>query len=181
MNFLALLKIFDIVPGWAYAAFIALCLAHGVVVTLQRDSVKLELAQLTAKTATDRTERERVARVDAEQVAHAQFRHAEMQQEKSNEDAKRAVARAAADKRVADDTRGLRDIVHAYANGGGQEVGADPAACRRDQDRSARLGELVEEALDLSRESEGFIRQRDDEVRRQQEQIQTDRAALAAP
>lgn len=184
--------ILDLVPSWVYAAAIAGLLslngwqwgevqaAHveTAVAKSATAAAKGEVSKLQAQDALDKAERERVARIDAEQVAKAQFRAAEITQENSNESAKRATARAVADRKLADDNQRLRNVVEAYAGSGGGEAAPDAATCRRDADHAARLGELVEEALDLSRESESFIRQRDDEVRRLQQQIATDRQAV---
>lgn len=178
MNLLAFSKLFDIIPGWVYALVIAGLLAHGVVLEVERDSAHNTINEMTARAATEQAQRERVARVDAEQVARVQFRHAELTQEKTNENAKREAARLAADRQLADDNQRLRSDIHAYAASGRQEVAADAATCRRDADRARQLGADLEEAVGLQGEAEGFIRQRDDEVRRLLDQVRVDREAL---
>lgn len=185
MTIKALLAILDAVPGWLYALALTLSFAAGGYVWVELQAQRVEaagaaraLSALQAQDSKDAAERERVARVDADQVSRAQFRHAEITQENSNEQARRDAARVAHDRELADDNQRLRNIVDTYASGDRREGETDAAACRRDADHAKRLGELLGEALDLSREGESLVRRRDDEVTRLLEQISADRRAV---
>src|SRR5205085_8324704 len=56
VNLAAVAKLFDILPGWVWAAIVAGALLHGCAVGMQRDGARLEAATVKATAAAEHAE-----------------------------------------------------------------------------------------------------------------------------
>lgn len=178
MTLKAILALFDVLPGWIWAALLSLCFAFGVVESFQLAHLRVVHANLVADVANAARASEHAAREDAVKVAEVQFRHAEIQQENSDEATKREAARVARDRALAADNDRLRSDILAASDR--HESAPDAAACRRDADLARQLGSDLAEAVGLQGEAEATIRKRDGEVKRLLDVILNDRAAVEA-
>lgn len=173
------LKLFDLIPGWCYAAVIAALVAHGLIAGAQHQRTELALAEAKLDAAQAEVNRETAARLHAQEIAAIALSHATKQQESErawNEFQKQYQARAAADARALDR---LREQIRVFTTGG-RPGEADPAPTLDLADRLEALGSLYAESLDLLIEGRGIIERRDGEVKRLLDQIEIDRAACQA-
>lgn len=173
-----------LIPKKVYAVLVAALLVMVVGMGFWAAGLRLDVArgeqkyaQLETQVARDAQEREWVAREDALEVKRMQAKHASLQQETVHAFHKKAAADRTREHGLRTELDRLRDTVRDYA-AGGREADRDPDTCRSDRDRSRRLGELVQEALDIQGESESFIRQRDREVRLLKDLLSNDRALM---
>lgn len=173
------LKIFDLIPGWVYAAVVVALGVHAVVAERQHNRTELALAEVKIELAESQLNREMAARIHAQEIAALTNAHAAKQQE--NQDAwielqKQHQARAAADAASLDR---LRKQIAVLTDRGPTDQPHAPAQVDL-ADRLETLGSLYAESLELLVEGRGIIERRDGEVMALKAQVENDRAACQA-
>jgi hypothetical protein len=176
------LKVFDVIPGYVYAAAIAVLVIGGgsalAVQTYRVSQGQTKVATLERDAATLRAERENAARQYADKRAEMQATHAKQQQEIV--DAYSQKLRDADSRRVADLARADRVRGNAAAAAARDRDAAkdDPAACQRVADRNGVLYGLASEGFSLVVEGRSLLAARDAAVETLKNIITNDRAAI---
>lgn len=180
---------FDILPGWVWAAIVAVVLAVGgtavgvQTVRLAGAQVRLAGAQVQiAKLERDaeklRADREQVARVYSEKARLDERAHAIQQQE---------IVNGYTQKLAAAEVQRTRDVARAQRVSGNAAAAAasdrdaakgDPAACQRVADRNAVLYGLASEGFRLVGEGRDLLAKRDAAVDTLKGLVANDRARV---
>lgn len=173
----AVLKVFDLIPRWVYAAVIAALLAAVGVQQIRVANGATELAQEKQARSDEKAERAQMALNHTRSIAKLQADHAFNQQVKEQDYAakqKKLAAARAADAVIVGE---LRDTIAVFAAGDRRPGEPDAVALQRARDRLEIVGGLLAEGVGLVTEGKGIIAGRDAEVVRLLDQIQIDRIA----
>jgi hypothetical protein len=175
---LPFLKVFDIIPGWAYALIVAAVLAFGGVQTVRLAGSQTDMAELKMAAEKDRGDRLALVAAHNLKIGKMQADHAKIQQEiiggytdqilKLQGERTLAVARV---DRVRNDAAAAAARDRATA-------GSDPAAAKRLADRNEVLYTLVAEGFDLVEQGRGILGERDAAVEALKSLIANDRKAI---
>lgn len=174
------MKIFDLIPPWAYWIVIGALSIFVGVQQMRVSGLKVDLAEEKQSRSEENTERIRVALQWQQYIDGLRTEHATAQQLKEDEYAKQSkklqadrLAALAANER-------LRGDIAAFVAGDRRPGESDAVAYQRAADRLKILGTLLAGGADLVTNSLEIIERRDLEVKRLFDQIHIDRAACSA-
>lgn len=179
---IAFLKIFDIIPGWIYAAVIAfLLISTGATIGVLNAKVNnrdTKIAQLNLDIEKDRADRLQVAADYKEDVSKREKAHTYRQQEITDAYTSQLNKQNADHARELDRAKRVRDAGSAAAARDRDAATGDPAACKRVADRNAVLYDLGSEGFELVVESRKLLQQASNEVTFLKDLIANDRAKI---
>lgn len=176
------LAIFDVLPGWVWAAIVAGLVVVGAgaiaVQTVRLSSSQTEVATLGTQIQKDRAERLQLVADHNLKVAAMQATHAKVQQEIISGytdqylklQGERALDRARADR--------VQQLADAAAARDREAARSDPAACGRVADNNAALYGLVAEGFRLVVEGGDLARAAANDIGTLKALIQNDRASI---
>jgi hypothetical protein len=176
------LTIFDIIPGWVYAAALALVALGGGVIfgfaQIEIAGLEADNSALHEQIAHDRADRLQLVADHNFKVARLQADHAKQQQ--GIVDAYQTEKRELALRHSRDLDRVAR-VQYAAGEHAARDratAASDPAACQRVADRNGTLYGLLDEGFKLVVESRKLLGDRDAEVKALKATIENDRAKV---
>lgn len=138
----AIFALLDLIPRWLLAALLAASLAHGCVISHQRDSARSDLKSEKLARATETAARELAARKATDEVRKIEQDRVAKAQQIAVATAREKSAVQLALRAALADADGLRSAIELYASGGGtapSNTGSEP----RIDDRATVLGQLL--------------------------------------
>jgi hypothetical protein len=166
----------NLIPNWVYWIIIGCMAALMGVQQLRIGDLKVDVASLETKAATELSLRLNAALVHTKAMKDLGAQHAQTQQtkeDKYNDELSKLKDRNTV---AAADTKRLQSKLAAYTASGRRAGETDAAAIERFQSRLQVVGGLLEEGIGLLEEGRFVIEGRDLEVKNLLDQIHLDRA-----
>ena len=166
---------------WVLGAGLVVALITAGVERTRSANAREDLAAEKADRAKENTARALAALAEVQRLTGLVAAHAKNQQENVHAFETRLQTLGARQRAVAADRDRLRKLYTDYAAHDRNQVGSDPSACQRVEDRSALLGAMAARSRELLERGRLIVEGRDNEVQLLLDTVKNDRALLQAP